>query len=131
MAALGKWRDQENQRLLALKREEEERLAREQREKEEAEKKKDDIWAKLKKNVLPATPMPAAVPMLVQKVLPKPRPCILRVTNFTRKANLTRPSPNMTKRCRARPTIPNTTTTSALPGQTKVLPVILQPSIAP
>ena len=49
MAALGKWRDQENQRLLALKREEEERLAREQREKEEAEKKKDDIWAKLKK----------------------------------------------------------------------------------
>ncbi len=48
-AALGRWRENENQRLLALKLQEEERLAREAREKEEAEKKKDDVWAKLKK----------------------------------------------------------------------------------
>lgn len=48
-AALGKWRDNENMQLLALKRAEEERLAQEAFEKEEAQKKKDDIWAKLKR----------------------------------------------------------------------------------
>lgn len=48
-AALSGWREQENQRLLALKRAEEERLAIEAYEKEEAAKKKDDVWAKLKK----------------------------------------------------------------------------------
>ncbi len=48
-AALGRWRDQENERLLALKRAEEERLAEEALAREEEQRKKDDIWAKLKK----------------------------------------------------------------------------------
>ncbi len=48
-ASLKRWRDQENQRVLALKQAEEERLALEAFEKEEAAKKKDDIWAKLRK----------------------------------------------------------------------------------
>ncbi|MDD3148484.1 MAG: tetratricopeptide repeat protein [Candidatus Riflebacteria bacterium] len=48
-AVLDEWRDRENQQMLALKRAEEERLAQEALEREEAQKKKDDIWAKLKR----------------------------------------------------------------------------------
>ena len=49
LTALGRWRDQENERKLALQRAEEERLAMEALAREEEQKKKDDIWAKLKK----------------------------------------------------------------------------------
>ncbi|NCB37492.1 MAG: tetratricopeptide repeat protein [Erysipelotrichia bacterium] len=47
--ALGKWRDQENQRIMLARQAEEERLAQEAYEKEMAEKQKEDVWAKIKK----------------------------------------------------------------------------------
>ncbi|GAB4278108.1 MAG: hypothetical protein Kow0029_21230 [Candidatus Rifleibacteriota bacterium] len=52
LSQLDKWKEEEKQRLLALKRAEEERQARELAEKErlEKEKQKKDVWASLKKN---------------------------------------------------------------------------------
>ncbi|MGM0598675.1 MAG: tetratricopeptide repeat protein [Candidatus Rifleibacteriota bacterium] len=46
---INEWKEQEKERLLALKREEEERLARELAAKEK-EKEKEDVWESLKKN---------------------------------------------------------------------------------